>query len=101
MKTKKWTDIKSKGKSAERVLAVQQKVHAELLAMDLRELRKFSEKTQEDVAEILEATQSEISRMEGRGDRLVSSLRKYVEALGGELEIVAVMGKKRIALSGL
>jgi hypothetical protein len=44
-------------------------------------------------------TQSELSRMEGRSDHRISTLRRYVEALGGELEIAVVVGNKRLKLT--
>jgi hypothetical protein len=44
-------------------------------------------------------TQSELSRLESRDDHLTSTLRRYVEALGGTLEISAVFGKRRIKLT--
>ena len=64
---------------------------AELIAeeMSLRELRKAHELTQEQVAEILEVGQDGVSRLEKRGDLLVSTLRSYVEAMGGQLSLVA------------
>jgi hypothetical protein len=43
-------------------------------------------------------TQSELSRLERRPDHLVSTLRRYVKALGGELEVTAVLGAKRVKL---
>jgi hypothetical protein len=46
-------------------------------------------------------TQAELSRVERREDHLVSTLRRYVEALDGHLEVVAVVGNKRIVLSGV
>jgi DNA-binding XRE family transcriptional regulator len=64
---------------------------AELIAqeMSLRELRKAHELTQEQVAEILEVGQDGVSRLEKRGDLLVSTLRSYVEAMGGRLSLIA------------
>jgi hypothetical protein len=44
-------------------------------------------------------TQSELSRLESRDDHLTSTLRRYVEALGGTLEISAVFGGRRIKLT--
>jgi hypothetical protein len=47
--------------------------------------------------------QSDVSRLERRndlGDCQVSTLRRYVEALGGSLELVAAFGDKRIILVG-
>jgi transcriptional regulator with XRE-family HTH domain len=61
-------------------------------AMTLRALRKGAAKTQADVSEVSGIAQSEVSRLEGREslDELqLSTLRRYVEALGGKLEIVA------------
>jgi len=57
--------------------------------MSLRELRKAHELTQEQVAEILEVGQDGVSRLEKRGDLLVSTLRSYVEAMGGRLSLIA------------
>ncbi len=47
--------------------------------------------------------QSDVSRLEGRADFeecLVSTLRRYVAALGGQLELVASFGDKKIILAG-
>jgi transcriptional regulator with XRE-family HTH domain len=59
------------------------------MAMDLRELRNACRLTQEELAARLEVAQSNVSRLERRGDMLVSTLREAVEALGGELHLVA------------
>jgi DNA-binding XRE family transcriptional regulator len=56
--------------------------------MSLRELRKTLELTQVDVAKALDKGQHEISRIEQRGDMLLSTLTDLVEAMGGELELV-------------
>jgi hypothetical protein len=62
----------------------------ELIAeeMSLRELRKALALTQCDVARQLDKGQHEISRIEHRGDMLLSTLTRLVQALGGELELV-------------
>jgi hypothetical protein len=44
-------------------------------------------------------TQSELSRLESRSDHLTSTLRRYVEALGGTLEVNAVFGKRRVKIT--
>jgi DNA-binding transcriptional ArsR family regulator len=63
---------------------------AELISeeMSLRELRKALELTQTDIAEALDKRQHEISRIEQRGDMLLSTLTRLVHAMGGELELV-------------
>lgn len=45
--------------------------------------------------------QPEVSRLERRPDHLVSTLRRYVEALGGELEVTARFGTKAVRLKGV
>ncbi len=72
-----------------------------LLDMDLREMRESTGKTQQDLAPLLEMTQSVLSKTERREDHRVSTLRRYVQALGGELEVIANFGDKRIRLRGV
>ena len=54
----------------------------------LRKLREARALTQSTVAELLEMDQSEVSRLEYRSDMLLSTLRRFVEATGGELHLV-------------
>lgn len=60
----------------------------EEIAMSLPELRKALSFTQEDIANILKISQASVSRTEKRKDQLVSTLREYVEAMGGELKLI-------------
>lgn len=64
---------------------------AELVAeeMALRELRKAHHRTQASMAKKLGITQDGVSRLEKRSDLLLSTLRNYVEAMGGNLRLVA------------
>lgn len=55
----------------------------------LKDLRQAVEKTQVDLAEALGVGQDTISRLEQRSDMLLSTLRRYVEGMGGKLELVA------------
>ena len=55
----------------------------------LKDLRKAAEQTQEDLAAALGVGQDTISRLEKRSDMLLSTLRHYVESMGGKLELVA------------
>lgn len=55
----------------------------------LKHLREAVERTQEDLAARLGVGQDTVSRIERRSDILLSTLRRYVEAMGGELELVA------------
>src|SRR5580698_3401677 len=64
---------------------------AQLIAeeMTLRELRHARKLTQVRMAKALGVTQDSISRLEKRSDLLLSTLRKTVEAMGGNLSLVA------------
>jgi DNA-binding transcriptional regulator YiaG len=63
---------------------------ARLLAeMPLAELRQAQELTQTTIAELLETSQGEVSKIEKRTDMYVSTLRRYIEAMGGQLDVVA------------
>ena len=59
---------------------------AELPLAELRQARHFS---QEQLAEILEVKQPAVAKMEKKVDMYISTLRRFVEAMGGELEINA------------
>ena len=55
----------------------------------LRDLRLAASQTQEDMAQALGVGQDTISRLEQRSDMLLSTMRRYVEAMGGRLDLVA------------
>lgn len=57
--------------------------------MTLRELRKAHALTQVDLARRLKIKQASVVKLEQRSDMLLSTLRRYIVAMGGELEIVA------------
>jgi len=85
--TKKWSEIRttrSKPGVEERV-----KIRRQKRAAQLSELRRTRFLTQETVASALDMTQPEVSKLEHRADVYVSTLRRYIEALGGELQIMA------------
>jgi transcriptional regulator with XRE-family HTH domain len=67
-----------------------QKVREELERMALEEVRSAKELTQVDMAEMLNVPQSSISRIEQRADMYLSTLRNYVHALGGMLQIQVI-----------
>lgn len=70
--------------------------------MTLMQLRKDLNLTQEQMANILEKKQAEVSKFEKRGDMLISTLRGYIRALGGELELIARLpGRGPVRLSEL
>ena len=77
---------------------------AELIAeeMTLRELRHARKLTQVKIAMTLGVTQDSVSRLEKRSDLLLSTLRKTVEAMGGNLSLVAEFPDRApVVLSGI
>ena len=76
----------------------------ELIAeeMTLRELRKARQLTQVNVARKLGISQDGVSRLEQRSDLLLSTLRKTVQAMGGNLSLVAKFpDRPPVELAGL
>jgi transcriptional regulator with XRE-family HTH domain len=53
----------------------------------LRELRRATGKAQADIAAALKIKQPSVSKIEKQADMYISTLRSYVEAIGGELEL--------------
>jgi DNA-binding XRE family transcriptional regulator len=77
---------------------------AQLIAeeMTLRELRRARKLTQVRVAKTLGITQDSVSRLEKRSDLLLSTLRKTVKAMGGNLSLVAEFPDRApVVLSGI
>jgi len=69
----------------------------------LRTVREATGKTQIDVARESQIDQADVSRLEGRADFddcQVATLRRYLTAIGGQLELTARFGNKRIVLVG-
>lgn len=81
-----------------RAAKVGKKLSLRTRATNLRGLREAAGKTQAEVARRTAMSQPQLSRLESRKDHLVSTLRKYVRALGGEIEVAALIGGRRIPL---
>ena len=72
-------------------LPEQRRIHIEARAAELatlKDLRLAAEQTQAELAATLGVRQDTISRLEQRSDMLLSTLRRYVEAMGGTLDLV-------------
>jgi len=70
--------------------------------MTLRELRKARKLTQVRMAKELGITQDSVSRLEKRSDLLLSTLRRTVQAMGGNLSLVAEFPDRApVVLSGI
>ncbi len=103
MKTTKTLEQMMKGVSPARRKKIERRA-AELIAeeMSLRELRRAHKLTQQRIAETLGIGQDQVSRLEQRTDLLISTLRSYVEAMGGRLTLLVEFPRhKPVAVGGL
>ena len=70
--------------------------------MTLRELRRARKLTQVRIAKALGITQDSVSRLEKRSDLLLSTLRKTIKAMGGDLSLIAEFrDRPPVVLSGI
>ena len=103
---KRWDEVKYQGKlSREEVDRIEREADAELeqeiLEGDLRAVREAAGLSQAEAAKLAEMTQGEVSRLENREDYRLSTLRRFVQALGGRLEVIAHVGDKSVKLRGV
>ena len=85
-KTTPWHDVRKRLDIDERAVA------RERLKIRLATLREQLGISQVEVAEILGTSQPNVSQLERSGDLQISSIAKYVHALGGQLQVNAVVG---------
>jgi ribosome-binding protein aMBF1 (putative translation factor) len=73
---------------------------AELIVEEatLRQLREARERSQVEMAEKLHIKQAAVSKLERRTDMYLSTLRSYIEAMGGKLEIVARFPQRAVRI---
>jgi len=67
----------------------------------LRELRQVAGKAQADVAAALKIKQPSVSKIERQADMYLSTLRSYVQAIGGDLELVVRLPTRAVRLQSL
>ena len=92
--TTNWRDIRRNRPPDERA------VEAEKLELRLAILREQLGASQVELAGVLGTSQSNVSQLERGNDQMLSSIAKYVHALGGELEITARFGDTTYTLLG-
>jgi DNA-binding Xre family transcriptional regulator len=78
---------------------VEAQTQALLAVVKLAELREARQATQQELAQALEMTQANVSRIEHEDDIYLSTLRRYVEALGGQLEVHAVFPDETVKVA--
>ena len=98
--TAKWKDVR-RPLSPERESRLAGKIRAEVERLPLADIRKARALTQTRLAEILQINQAAVSKIEQRSDMYLSTLRSYIEAMGGSLEIRAVFPEAEILLDHL
>ena len=75
--------------SPEAQAAAEQQMQAMLAALPLQELQRARHRAQEHLATIRQVTPASLATLERRTDRYISTLRSFIEAMGGALEITA------------
>lgn len=78
---------------------VKEKTSQLLKEVLLYEIREQLHLTQEDMAVKLNTKQANVSRTERRRDMKLSTLKRYIEAMGGELDIVAKFASNEVHLN--
>jgi DNA-binding XRE family transcriptional regulator len=99
MASKKWADVRATKVPGDQEPAIAAGVRALRDAIALKELRSSKGITQVELAERLGKSQGNVSELERRDDLYLSSLREYVEALGGHLEVAAVFEDERTTIA--
>ena len=85
---KKFSELRAK-MSLERRARNEAAVKAELAEMPLNELRNARGLSQKMLAEALNVQQPAIAKLEKRADMYISTLRSHINAMGGDLEVIA------------
>ena len=85
---KKFSELRTQ-MSPEAQARVEAKAQAMLAEMPLNELRQARGLSQKMLADVLHVQQPSIAKLEKRTDMYLSTLRSHIEAMGGQLEVVA------------
>ena len=99
MVTTKWSEVRGRLVPEDQEGAAAEGRRALRDALGLARIRAERKVTQAELAARLDRSQGNISELERRSDVYLSSLREYVEALGGELEVSAVFDGERRAIA--
>ena len=100
--TSEWQDVRGRRKPrAEQVAAHRSRLEGQVRAYRLREVREEQGLTQVELAARMHVSQPSVSALErGDLDRAgLSTVKAYVEALGGHVEIIAEFGDNKIVLA--
>ena len=97
---KKFNQLRSKMTTTAQALASQRKLEL-LNELPLQELRQARALSQTDIAEILNVKQSTVSKIEREADMYLSTLRRFIHAMGGTLDLVAKFPEGEVKISQL
>ena len=96
--SKPYSILREKMKPAARKKAAE-KTKALLDAMPLQELRHARHLSQEQLAQTLSVKQAAVSKLEKRTDMYISTLRNFIKAMGGDLELIATFPDGSVQIS--
>jgi DNA-binding transcriptional regulator YiaG len=85
--------------SPERQAMAKARTEEMLAELALQELRQALNLTQEEVAAAMQMNQGAVSKMEHQSDIYVSTLRKFISAMGGQLKLVASFPDREVVIS--
>jgi DNA-binding transcriptional regulator YiaG len=95
----KWSEIRrQRPRTSEQEAAIAEDVRATLRENALSQLRRRREITQQELAAALGASPLTVSRIEDEGESQLSEMRRFVEALGGELIVQVRIGDETFDL---
>ncbi len=95
---RKWAEIRAKSSDPERIARVSEEKRIMGAVLTLQEMREQLGISQEDLARAWDTSQPNVSKIEHKDDLLFSTVRRYVETLGGRLEVHAVFPNRQITL---
>jgi len=95
---KKFKQLKEK-MSPEAQKRARVKTEVMMQEMMLAEIRQAVDLSQEEIANVMKLQQPAVSKIEKNTDMYISTLRRYIEALGGELDITARFNDNEIHIS--
>jgi transcriptional regulator with XRE-family HTH domain len=94
---KKWRDIRRKH-APEVEERIRKSVERAARVMSLYQLREARALTQVNLARLLKVNQGSVSKLENRTDMYVSTLRSFIQAMGGQLQIKAVFPEGEVEI---
>jgi transcriptional regulator with XRE-family HTH domain len=93
----KWRDIRGTF-SPEEEAEIERQVENAAAVMTLYQLREARSLTQVSLAKVLDVNQGAVSRMEKRTDMYVSTLRNFIQAMGGRLQVKAIFPEGEVEI---